>query len=120
MKKNMLILGVLVLSLISFSAKAQTKDEAKEDLLRSEEIRDMKFGMFVCWSFSTFYGSEWTPTLDKDASYFLARECDTDQWCRTAKEAGMNYILFLSKHHDGFCLWDTETSEKKVTRSPLG
>jgi alpha-L-fucosidase len=32
----------------------------------------------------------------------------------------MNYILFLSKHHDGFCLWDTATTEKKVTNSPLG
>ena len=32
----------------------------------------------------------------------------------------MGYILFLSKHHDGFCLWDTKTTEKKVTNSPLG
>lgn len=32
----------------------------------------------------------------------------------------MGYILFLTKHHDGFCLWDTKTTEKKVTRSPLG
>jgi alpha-L-fucosidase len=32
----------------------------------------------------------------------------------------MGYILFLTKHHDGFCLWDTETTQRKVTRSPLG
>ena len=32
----------------------------------------------------------------------------------------MGYMLFLTKHHDGFCLWDTATTEKKVTRSPLG
>ena len=32
----------------------------------------------------------------------------------------MGYILFLAKHHDGFCLWDTKTTEKKVTNSPLG
>jgi alpha-L-fucosidase len=32
----------------------------------------------------------------------------------------MNYILFLTKHHDGFCLWDTDTTDKKVTNSPLG
>jgi alpha-L-fucosidase len=76
--------------------------------------------MFVCWSFSTFSGREWTPTRDKDASYFNATGCDTDQWCRVAKEAGMGYILFLAKHHDGFCLWDTATTDKKVTKSPLG
>ena len=80
----------------------------------------MKFGMFICWSFSTFSGQEWTPTLDKDASYFKATGCDTDQWCETAKAAGMGYILFLTKHHDGFCLWDTATTDKKVTNSPLG
>jgi len=76
--------------------------------------------VFICWSFSTFSGREWTPTLDKDASYFKATGCDTDQWCQTAKEAGMNYILFLAKHHDGFCLWDTKTTDKKVTNSPIG
>jgi alpha-L-fucosidase len=90
------------------------------DAVKAQEIKDMKFGMFICWSYSTFYGKEWTPTKGKDASYFKATGCDTDQWCKTAKAAGMNYILFLTKHHDGFCLWDTATTEKKVTNSPLG
>ena len=83
------------------------------DSLRAGEISDMKFGMFICWSFSTFYGQEWTPTLDKDASYFKATACDTDQWCKLAKDAGMGYILFLSKHHDGFCLWDTKPPRRR-------
>lgn len=87
--------------------------------VRAEQIKEMKFGMFICWSFSTFYGSEWTPTLDKDATYFKATGYDTDQWCKVAKDAGMGYILFLSKHHDGFCLWDTKTTDKKVTNSQL-
>jgi len=90
------------------------------DSIRAAQISDMKFGMFICWSFSTFSGQEWTPTLDKTAAYFTATGCDTDQWCQVARDAGMGYILFLSKHHDGFCLWDTETTEKKVTNSPLG
>ena len=87
---------------------------------RAREVAGMKWGMFICWSFSTFSEREWTPTLDKDASYFKATGCDTDQWCRTANDAGMGYILFLTKHHDGFCLWDTATTDKKVTNSPLG
>jgi alpha-L-fucosidase len=90
------------------------------DELRASEIKELEFGMFVCWSFSTFSGKEWTTTLDKDVSFFKATGVDTDQWCQVAKKAGMNYILFLSKHHDGFCLWDTETTDKKVTNSPLG
>jgi len=91
-----------------------------DDNIRAKEISDMKFGMFICWSFSTFSGQEWTPTEGKDASYFKATGCNTDQWCKVAKDAGMGYILFLTKHHDGFCLWDTKTTEKKVTNSPLG
>jgi alpha-L-fucosidase len=90
-----------------------------DDQIRAAQIKEMKFGMFICWSFSTFSGHEWTPTLDKDASYFRATGCDTDQWCKLAKDAGMGYILFLTKHHDGFCLWDTKTTDKKVTNSPL-
>jgi alpha-L-fucosidase len=92
----------------------------RPDEARAQQIKDMKWGMFICWSFSSFSGQEWTPTLDKDASYFKATGCDTDQWCETAKAAGMSYVLFLTKHHDGFCLWDTDTTEKKVTKSPLG
>lgn len=88
--------------------------------MRAEQIKSMEFGMFICWSFSTFAGQEWTPTLDKDVTFFKATAADTDQWCRVAKEAGMKYILFLTKHHDGFCLWNTMTTTKKVTNSPLG
>lgn len=90
------------------------------DEARAAQIRDLKWGMFICWSFSTFSGREWTPTRDNDASFFKATGCDTDQWCQTARDAGMGYILFLAKHHDGFCLWDTKTTAKKVTNSPLG
>jgi len=105
----------------SFAKKKESDYNQKIDNnARATQISEMKFGMFICWSFSTFYGQEWTPTLDKDASFFKATGCNTDQWCKVAKEAGMHYILFLTKHHDGFCLWDTKTTDKKVTNSPLG
>jgi alpha-L-fucosidase len=86
---------------------------------RTKELQDLKWGMFICWSFSTFSGKEWTPGIT-DVSFFKATGCDTDQWARTAKEAEMGYILFLTKHHDGFCLWDTKTTDRKVTKAPLG
>lgn len=86
---------------------------------RAQALKELRWGMFICWSFSTFSGKEWTPGV-ADPSYFRATGCDTDQWARTAREAGMGYILFLAKHHDGFCLWDTATTDRKVTRAPLG
>jgi len=75
--------------------------------------------MFACWSFSTFSGKEWTSGVT-NIDFFAAKDCDTEQWAKTAKDAGMGYILFLTKHHDGFCLWDTKTTGRKVTKAPLG
>jgi len=85
---------------------------------RARELANLRCGMFVCWSLSTFSGHEWTRGVTSP-DFFKATGCDTDQWCRTARDAGMGYILFLTKHHDGFCLWDTKTTEFKVTNSPL-
>jgi alpha-L-fucosidase len=106
----------LLAALVACGADAA---EPIPDDVRTEQIKDMKFGMFICWSFSTFSGYEWTRGVD-DVAFFRATGCDTDQWCRVAKDAGMEYILFLTKHHDGFCLWDTATTEWKVTNAPLG
>jgi alpha-L-fucosidase len=85
---------------------------------RTQELKGLKWGMYLCWSFSSFSDRGWTPNV-KDIALFNPQGCDTDQWARTAKEAGMGFICFLTKHHDGFCLWDTATSDRKVTKSPL-
>ena len=115
MKHLFIILSSIFTGLALSLAAAQPVDMAR----RAEELKSLKWGMFVCWSFSTFSGKEWTPGI-KDISFFRATGVDTDQWAQTAKEAGMGYILFLTKHHDGFCLWDTQTTERKVTKAPLG
>lgn len=109
------LLTTILLTLLSGLVTAAPVDMAK----RAEELKSLKWGMFICWSFSTYSGKEWTPGV-KDIAYFNATEVDTDQWARTAKEACMGYILFLTKHHDGFCLWDTKTTDRKVTKAPLG
>ena len=110
----------------SLSAAAQDASRTTARVVseqRVQELKDLRWGMFICWSFSTFSGREWTGDVAKRTDYdklFPAKKVDTDQWAKTAKEAGMGYILFLTKHHDGFCLWDTKTTERKVTNAPLG
>lgn len=110
---------VIALSGIMTTALPAARAADVDIVKRVEEVRSLKFGMFVCWSFSTFSDKEWTPGI-KDVSYFSPTGCDTDQWAKVAKEAGMGCILLLTKHHDGFCLWDTKTTDRKVTKSPLG
>jgi len=109
------VLRIVLLLVLGAVTRAGDVDMHK----RAEELKGLKFGMFVCWSFSTFANVEWTRGV-KDLEWFNPTGSDTDQWAKTAKEAGMGYILFLTKHHDGFCLWDTDTTDWKVTNSPLG
>lgn len=105
--------------LTAFSQKSVSSLKVIPDEIRAKEISDMRFGMFICWSFSTFSGKEWTGE-ELPPEFFHATKCDTDQWAKVAKEAGMKYIYFLTKHHDGFCLWDTKTTDLKITNAPLG
>lgn len=116
-------LQVCLLSLLLFTSCLNPKQiidkEPVPDEERARQMKDMKFGMFICWSLSTFSGKEWTGE-ELTVDFFRATKCDTDQWAKTAKEAGMNYIYLLTKHHDGFCLWDTKTTDFKVTNAPLG
>lgn len=116
MMRNGTLLTLLCLWFVSAAGRA---DESVDSARRTAELKSLRWGMFICWSFSTFSGQEWTPGV-ADASFFRATGCDTEQWARTAQEAQMGYILFLTKHHDGFCLWDTQTTDRKVTKSPLG
>ena len=118
MKKLMLVVSsCLWISFYAFGDAAEPGTANPER--RVEEARAMHWGMFVCWSFSTFSGKEWTPGVT-NISLFNPTGCEVEQWVKSAKEAEMGYILFLTKHHDGFCLWDTKTTDRKVTRSPLG
>lgn len=115
-----LVLSTLALvSVLWSSAQYPIRTARVEDGARAKEVTELRFGAFVCWSLSTFSGKEWTPE-EHTADFFQASGCDTDQWVRALKAAGMNYVLFLTKHHDGFCLWDTQTTDFKVTRAPIG
>ena len=112
--KKLIITSLLMAVVLAAAAESMAVDMDQ----RADELKNLHWGMFICWSFSTFSGKEWSPGV-KDVSFFKATQADTDQWARTAKEAGMGYILFLTKHHDGFCLWDTKTTQRKITNAPL-
>ena len=115
MKTSALAMAVLLAGLPGWLAGAEPLDMRR----RAKEVKDLQWGMSIRWSMSTFSGKDLTPGV-KDMAFFKPSGCDTDQWARSAKEAEMGYIIFLAKHHDGFCMWDTRSTMRKVTKSPLG
>jgi alpha-L-fucosidase len=91
--------------------------------------RDMKFGMFIHWGPVSLKGHEigWSrgysiPIQEYDSLYkkFRAEKFDPDQWAKIARDAGMKYLIFTTKHHDGFCMFDTKQTDFNVMHSPLG
>jgi len=77
---------------------------------------ERKYGMFIHFGINTFYDEEWTDGSKPPSSYQPAA-VDADQWISTAKEAGMKYVILVSKHVDGFCMWDSKYTDYGVASS---
>ncbi|NGP58226.1 alpha-L-fucosidase [Paenibacillus thiaminolyticus] len=79
--------------------------------------QDLELGMFFHFGINTYCDQEWGGGTDSP-ELFNPVELDARQWIRTAKEAGFKYVILTAKHHDGFCLWPTKTTEYSVRSSP--
>ncbi|MFZ4702426.1 MAG: alpha-L-fucosidase, partial [Candidatus Methylumidiphilus sp.] len=119
------ILSLLVLITLWFSGTGQTPTNNKQKL---EEWKDARFGMFIHWGPVALKGTEigWSrgreiPVEEYDNLYkkFDAPNFDANSWVSVAKAAGMKYIILTTKHHDGFCLWNTRQSDFNIMNSPL-
>jgi len=77
---------------------------------------ERKYGMFIHFGINTFYDEEWTDG-SKPAYSYMPSAIDADQWISTAKEAGMKYVILVTKHVDGFCLWNSKYSDYDVASS---
>lgn len=77
---------------------------------------ERKYGMFIHFGVNTFGNVEWSDG-GIDARSYQPNEIDAEGWVRTAYEAGMNYVIMITKHHDGFCLWDTKYTDYCVRNS---
>lgn len=72
---------------------------------------------FIHFGVNTFTGQEWGDGSESP-EIFNPSELDARQWVRSLKEGGMNMVIVTAKHHDGFCLWPTETTDHSVASSP--
>ena len=96
---------------------------------RVKWFTEARFGMFIHFGlYSIPARGEWVrseefiPKEDYDPliNEFNPTRCDMRQWMRTARDAGMQYVLFTAKHHDGFCLYASAYTDFKSTNSPAG
>lgn len=94
-------------------------------------FRDAGLGLFIHWGPNSQIGSEISWPLYNASDdyiekyYALAKtfnpvHFDPAAWARLAKLAGMEYVVFTAKHHDGFCMFNTKYSDFKITNTPYG
>ena len=83
---------------------------------RQLDYMELEYYNFAHFGMNTFTGSEWG-TGDEDPDKFNPKSLNTDQWCEALKASGSKGIIITAKHHDGFCLWQTDTTEHSVKNS---
>jgi alpha-L-fucosidase len=97
----------------------------------TEAFRDAGLGLFIHWGPNSQIGSEISWPLHNASADFVRKyyalaetfnpvRFEPAEWARLAKLAGMGYVVFTTKHHDGFCMFDTALSDFKITRTPYG
>ena len=122
------------LLLLSTSAQKNYLNESKQDRdQRMEWWRDATFGMFIHWgAYAVPAGSyngkeygrigEWImhsanipiPEYEKFVKQFNPTQFNAREWVAVAKKAGIKYIVITSKHHDGFCIWDSKVTNYDI------
>jgi alpha-L-fucosidase len=125
-----LVRTIVVPMLLSAALHAQEAYVPSPERLAAREwFQDAKLGMFIHWGISSLLmDGEWVmenrgirvAEYERIASYFDPTKFDADAWVALARSAGMRYVTLITKHHDGFALWDSRVSDWDVTdRTPF-
>ena len=126
------LISALFIPVVSFS---QPETKIQHDT-RMQWWRDARFGMFIHWGLYAVPAGEWEgktgygewirtsaeiplDTYDHFREQFNPVKFNADQWVRMAKDAGMKYIVITSKHHDGFCMFDTKQTSFDIMNTPF-
>lgn len=122
-------LSSLLFSCLAFAVEPTANSRNKAE--RLEWFRDLGFGMFIHWSHDSQLGSVISHSMvGADDDYldrfinelpktFNPRKFHPQDWAALAKLAGMKYVMFTAKHHSGFCMYDTKTTDFSINNTPF-
>src|SRR5436853_2997887 len=121
----------LFISVFSFivcsKISSQPYTPTPENLKAREWFSNARFGLFIHWGpFSIPGAGEWVmqvrnitvPNYTRWKDFFNPIDFNAQEWVSTAKAAGMKYITLITRHHDGFSLWDTKYSDFNIMNTP--
>ena len=91
--------------------------QAQSTEVLQREFTNLRFGMFIHFGIRTFTGAAWA-TPNQDPAKFDPVNLDCNQWAEAAAAAKMKFAILTTKHHDGFCLWDSKYTKNDVASSP--
>jgi alpha-L-fucosidase len=124
-----MILLITGLWLVSVSQVRSQQVSNKPE--RVNWFQDLGFGLFIHWNVDGSLGAVISHTLagaseeytekyfSELPEYFNPVKFDPGAWAKLAKLAGMKYVVFTTKHHSGFCMWDTRTTSFNVMNTPF-
>ncbi len=127
-KKWLIWLSILFLGAVWTAAQLPRETE-EQKWERMRWWREARFGMFIHWGlYAQGARHEWLKRYERktDVDYQRYFEVfdpdlyDPAEWARMAREAGMKYVVITSKHHEGFCLWDSQFTDYKAPNTPYG
>lgn len=129
MKKTILSVLTLALSISAVSAETAVYTPTEANLKARQEFRDSGLGIFIHWGIYSMFGqNEWylnrgvnAQEYAKAASGFYPAGFNADQWVEAFKKAGARYVCFTTRHHDGFSMWNTSQSGYNIVdATPFG
>ncbi|HTI07214.1 MAG TPA: alpha-L-fucosidase [Puia sp.] len=124
--RPLLLSFALLLSLGSF-AQDSSYTPAPENLEARQWFSGAKYGLFIHWGPFSIPGSgEWVmndrnitvKNYTRLMDFFNPIDFDASAWVKMAKDAGMQYITLITRHHDGFSMWNTRYSDFNIKNSP--
>jgi alpha-L-fucosidase len=130
--------GFFLIQGISFSQDQSYVPETDTLVIRKlDQWQDLKFGLLMHWGTYSQWGvveswsicaededwchrktdnyEEYKKEYEKLQTTFNPSRFDPSQWAAAARDAGMKYVIFTTKHHDGFCMFDTKYTNYKIT-----